>query len=76
MTTIDQILSVLKEGLAAWKTFIATREEAYKRSMDKRLRAALEAGEKYILTDTDANIKEDRKQKLKAHYKKRFFHYN
>ena len=31
----EQIAGAIKEGLSAWKTFIATREEAYKRKRDK-----------------------------------------
>jgi hypothetical protein len=44
----EQILSVLKEGLGLWKTFIATRQEAYNRQQDKKQVAAIEMAEKHI----------------------------
>ena len=41
----EQILAVLKEGLSAWKTFIATRQEAYNRSKDKKQEKAIQIAE-------------------------------
>ena len=70
---MNQIAAVLQEGLSLWKTFIATREGAYKRSMDKRLRTAVNAGESYIFTDEDTSLTDKKKAQLKAHYRKRFF---
>lgn len=46
--TTDQILALLKEGLGLWKTFIATREEAYNRKKDKYQERAIQAGEQGI----------------------------
>ena len=76
MTLPERILAVAEEGLSLWKTFIATREDAYKRSMDKKMRLTIEAGEKYILTDMNKSLDEKKKRKLKEHYQKRFITYN
>lgn len=44
----DRVLDLLKEGLGLWKTFIATREEAYQRKRDKQQEKAIQEGEKAI----------------------------
>jgi ABC-type molybdenum transport system ATPase subunit/photorepair protein PhrA len=54
---------------------------AWMNSSDRRkLEAAKEAAEKYILTNEKdgefKDISDERKQKLLAHYRKRFFAYN
>ncbi len=41
----SQVLGLLKEALAAWKTYISTRQEAYERKMDKRKMKAISYGE-------------------------------
>ena len=41
----DKILALLKEGLSAWKTFIATRQEAYNRQKDKEQEKAIRYAE-------------------------------
>lgn len=41
----EQIAAAVKEGLSAWKVFIATRQEAYNRQQDKRKAKAIECGE-------------------------------
>lgn len=46
-------------------------------SADRRkMQAAIEAGEKYIQSNEDTTIPEDRRKKLLLHYKKRFFKFN
>jgi len=85
----DGILAVLKEGLALWKVFIATRQEAYNRQQDKNQIKAIEAAEKYIFRVDDLisriavshpSAKEDKdlQRGLKdiARYRKRFFKYH
>ena len=44
----DQILGAVKEGLSAWKTYLSTRQEAYNRARDQRLRRAVDTAEEYI----------------------------
>ena len=41
----ESIVSAVKEGLSAWKTFIATRQEAYDRKQDKRQERAINIAE-------------------------------
>jgi len=41
----DKILAIVKEGLSAWKTFIATRQEAYNRKRDKNQEKAIQIAE-------------------------------
>lgn len=75
------IAGAIKEGLSLWKTFIATRQEAYERKQDKKQVKAIEMGEQYILqnkhlmtlTDED-DIKKAKKQ-LKF-LEEKFFKYN
>ncbi len=43
--TISMIAGAVKEGLSLWKTFIATRQQAYERKMDKRQEKALNIAE-------------------------------
>lgn len=80
MPLADKVMGLLTEGLGAWKTFVATRQEAYNRKQDKKKVMAIEAAEKYILVNTKSgefnDITDDRKKKLLGHYSKRFFHYN
>ena len=45
MTQADKILELAKEGLSAWKTFIATRQEAYNRKKDKEQEKAIHHAE-------------------------------
>ena len=73
---IGLIASMVKEGLSLWKTFLATRQEAYNRQMDIKKSKAIENGEKYILTNKNLNLDPKKKQKLLDVYEKRFFAYN
>ena len=73
---VEAIANMIKEAFALWKTFIATRQEAYNRSMDIKKSKAIDNAEKYILANKNTALKEDKKQKLLAVYEKRFFHYN
>jgi hypothetical protein len=41
----ESIVSAVREGLSAWKTFIATRQEAYNRKQDKRQERAINIAE-------------------------------
>lgn len=43
---LNTIAGAVKEGLELWKTFIATRQQAYERKMDKRQEAAISYAEK------------------------------
>jgi len=83
----EQILGVVKEGLALWKTFISTRQEAYNRQQDKKQIKAIEAAEKgFFVMDGIVNKIENLnmqdgpafKSDLKslARYRKHFFHYH
>jgi len=66
---MTDIAGAIREGfklLAQWN-----------KSRDKRyMKAALEAGEKYIQTNEDINLDGLEKKKLLAHYRKRFFRFN
>lgn len=66
---IKEIAGALQQGfklLAEWN-----------KSRDKRrMKAAIEAGEKYIFTNEDDKITGNNRKKLLRHYRKRFFHYN
>jgi len=73
---VGAIANMLKEAFALWKTFIATRQEAYNRKMDIKKSKAIDNAEKYILTNNKTTLTEDKKKKLLAVYEKRFFHYN
>lgn len=80
----EQILAVVKEGLGLWKTFIATRQEAYNRKQDKKQVAAIESAEKFIFNADalTAKLSDDLKKEYKkelanmVHFRKRFFHYH
>ena len=43
--TVTTALALLKEGLELWKTFIATRQEAYNRKQDKKQERAIDEGQ-------------------------------
>lgn len=45
MPLAERILKVFEEGLGAWKTFIATRQEAYNRKKDKQQEKAINIAE-------------------------------
>lgn len=45
---IETIAGAVQEGLSLWKTFIATRQEAYNRKMDKRKEKAISYAEAYM----------------------------
>jgi len=57
-----------------------TDPEQYDIAKLKQKDKAIEAGEKYIFVDEKSGkfkgIDADRQQKLKKHYRKRFFHYS
>jgi len=72
----EKIIGLFKEGLSAYKTYLATRQEAYNRKRDKEQVRAIEAGEKYILINKDQNISPEKKIKILARYEKRFFKYH
>jgi hypothetical protein len=77
----EQIAAAIKEGLSAWKTFIATREQAYQRKRDKDQERAINAGEQYIFTNEKEKAEKDpdkkrRLQKKLSYWKKKFFHYH
>ena len=38
---VDRALAVLEKGLSAWEKYLATRQEAYERKMDRNNRRAL-----------------------------------
>ena len=78
---IGAIASMFKEGFALWKTFIATRQEAYNRKMDKRKLQAIECGEKFILIFKDWERTPDVKKKLHlrktlTYWEIKFFKFN
>jgi hypothetical protein len=84
----ESILKVAQEGLNLWKTFIATRQEAYSRKQDKKQVVAIEAGEKLIfevdqlIERVKMNEEMSKDKTIKgilnqvAHFRARFFKYN
>ena len=50
--------------------------EFQKSAQVRHMKAAIEAGEKYIMTNGDSSLSAEKKKNLLAHYKKRFFKYN
>lgn len=50
--------------------------EFQKSAQVRHMKAAIEAGEKYIQTNRDSSLKEKKRKKLLEHYRKRFFKYN
>lgn len=45
MSNVSVIAEAVKEALDLWKTFIATRQQAYERGMDKKQQKAIQIGE-------------------------------
>ena len=67
--TVSAVAYAIAEAAKLWQQWLI--------SADKRhMKAAIEAGEKYIQTNENGSIDGKRKAKLLAHYKKRFFKYN
>ena len=58
------IANAIKEALELWKTFIATRQQAYERNMDKRMRTAIDTGEQIIERIRVLEIKDKELDKL------------
>ena len=50
--------------------------EFQKSAQVRQMKAAIEAGEKYIQTNRDSSLKPKKKKQLLAHYRKRFFKFN
>ena len=80
----ESILNLCKEGLGAYKTYLATRQEAYNRKKDKEQERAIESAERYIHTNDiilhgmmdDNEIKFKDQLKVLKRHKNRFFKYN
>lgn len=83
----EQIIALCKEGLSAYKTFLATRQEAYNRQQDKKQIAAIESAEKLIFEVDEVVLRLkirglDKEKEFKGllgqivHFRKRFFHYH
>lgn len=85
----ERVMKLLEEGMSLWKTFIATRQEAYNRKQDKKQVKAIEFSEKYIfandkLIESLKNLSPKAmqgktiKKRLKtvAYYRTKFFKYN
>ncbi len=78
---IGAIAKAIQSGLDLWKTFIATRQEAYNRKMDQRLRQAVDCGEKGFLLFKDYKAAKDEKDKNRinskiAYWERKFFKLN
>ena len=78
---INAIAKAIQEGLSLWKTFIATRQEAYYRQQDKRKSLAIDAAENYIILNEEINNCQDEKERNKKiskldYWKVRFFKFN
>jgi len=70
---VESIANAITEGFKLLKAVLDTAEV-------RRMRKAIDAGEQYILVKSEdgqyEGITPERKKKLLAHFRKRFFHYN
>ena len=78
---IGLIAQSIKAGFDLWKTFIATRQEAYNRKADKKKNTAIDAGERFMLADDKLAYLTNEKdikaiKKLKVHWRKVFIKNN
>lgn len=77
---LSKILSFLSEGAAFLKSREDNLDTRLNVATEKRLRAALDAAEKYMLVNERVSPYDDltdKKQKrYLKHFKKRFLHYN
>ncbi len=72
MSNVSAIAKTLGQMLALWKSFIDTRESAYKRKMDKRNRKAIDKAELIIARINELKIDDALlKRRIKI-----FFRYN
>ena len=71
---VSAIAKAIGEGLNLWKTFIATRQQAYVRKMDKRKTRAIEYAERYLLRCKTLGVGKD--DKFLVRYASKFFKYN
>ena len=69
---VGAIAAAIQEALAAWKTFIATREAAYNRKKDKKQVKAIDAAEQLALKIKSLDLNNKEVDKLII----RFFKYN
>ena len=63
------IVTAVREAATAYYKWLEGRDA-------RRMEAAIDAGESYILTNEDEAITEKEKKKLLIHYAKRFWKYN
>lgn len=81
MPLVESIIGLCKEGLAAYKTYLSTRQEAYNRQQDRKQIKAIESAEKYIFESDKllAKIGDDKYceevNKL-IYWRKRFFKFH
>lgn len=64
MSNLATIASAVKEGLELWKTFIATRQQAYERGQDKKMKKAIEYGERVCLRVNEIGVDDKRLSRL------------
>lgn len=73
MPTPLPIADAIREGLTLWKTWIETRQAAYERKLDQRMRKAIESARDYFLTQKDVTLDEKKRSKLLRLYESRFW---
>lgn len=73
---MNEIAKAIKEALSLWRAYLEGRQAAYERKMDKRMRKAVEAGERYIRTNIDPELTDGVRNRRLGKYEKDFFKYN
>lgn len=68
----NSIAQAIAEAFGAWKTFLVTREAAYKRKMSKKDKKAIEYGERMALRIKELKIEDKQLNKMVL----QFFKYN
>ncbi|GIW60590.1 MAG: hypothetical protein KatS3mg087_1656 [Patescibacteria group bacterium] len=74
MNITQAIVETIGRMARAFETYLKTREAAYRRSMDKRMRRAVDAAERYILRNRELHPDLQDKELLK--WERIFWKYN
>lgn len=80
LAVVKAIAEAVKEGAKVWNTWLASADKRRMAATIKRQNRAIEAAESYIDVDMKTgqykDITDDRKEKLKIHFTKRFKRFN
>lgn len=62
------ITGFLNQAFSAWEKYIETRQEAYNRKQDKRMRKCIDYAEQYIIYNSSFNKEDKELIKLKTKF--------